>query len=84
MRALQSLMEQLGKDPNELQYLGKSPIHKKVVELRLAKPSPSKISSGSTKHTHLMPYSCYYLNGVMSACHAYCSVVYHAIEITNT
>ncbi|XP_052265470.1 uncharacterized protein LOC127867974 [Dreissena polymorpha] len=40
-------MEQLGKDPNELQYLGKSPIHKKVVELRLAKPSPSKISSGS-------------------------------------
>ncbi|XP_052798162.1 uncharacterized protein LOC128230158 [Mya arenaria] len=60
MRLLHSLMEQLGGDTREIHYLGqlaagvreasfigRSPVHKKVIELRLADSSPSKLSSGS-------------------------------------
>ncbi|XP_053385078.1 gamma-aminobutyric acid type B receptor subunit 2-like isoform X2 [Mercenaria mercenaria] len=47
MRVLHDLMEQLGEDTHEIYFAGKSPIHKKVVELRLADSSPSKFSTGS-------------------------------------
>lgn len=49
MRILHDLMEQLGEDTHEIYFAGKSPIHKKVVELRLADSSPSKFSTGMLK-----------------------------------
>jgi hypothetical protein len=50
MRILHDLMEQLGEDTHEIYFAGKSPIHKKVVELRLADSSPSKFSTGESQH----------------------------------
>ena len=46
LRVLQGLMEQLGDDPRELHYLGRSPVHKKVIQLRLADSSPGRHSTG--------------------------------------
>ncbi|XP_052799052.1 gamma-aminobutyric acid type B receptor subunit 2-like [Mya arenaria] len=56
LRLLHSLMEQLGGDTREIHYLGQHAaevrepslmVHRKVIELRLADSSPSKLSTGS-------------------------------------
>ncbi|KAL4225228.1 Gamma-aminobutyric acid type B receptor subunit 2 [Mactra antiquata] len=47
MRLLHDIMEQLGEDTHGIYFAGKSPLHKKVVELRFADSSPSRLSTGS-------------------------------------
>ena len=51
VRLLKNLMEQLGEDTNsfDVHYCMKSPLHKKVIQLRLADGS-SRRSSGNCQH----------------------------------
>lgn len=46
MRILHDIMEQLGEDTHGIYFAGKSPLHKKVVELRITDSSPSRFSTG--------------------------------------
>ena len=56
MQLLHSLLEQLGEDPRTVHFHRSSPVHRKVIELRLTDSSPLKHTTGRLQTQTVVNY----------------------------